>query len=294
MAFHPSSVFSRIRCEAGRCPRTVSRATPLGFTLVELMVVVAIISLLMAMIVPAVEQAMYEAKLARCLAQLDGIAVGAHTYAMSNKTWYPVPPAGRRIQHQPDELAQPGEPDKDLRRVLEGYIPLDLLLCPLTGAIDLSYEANYPETHVYSPYALFFGREFKTTDGKDHPNGDGGLMRLGDRLGWHAASEGETWYFRVIASDLNDYLFTNKWVQTSHPDLNGRMENIVLQNGPLGDFSVTHSRWQLKRRKIDLNFAFTDGSAHLYRQAGKTDPRFKYSPTHSSGETDWRFYMPAD
>jgi prepilin-type N-terminal cleavage/methylation domain-containing protein len=272
-----------------------------GFTLVELMVVVAIIAVLVAMLIPAVEKAAYEARLARCLAQLHGIAAGAHAYAVGHQSHYPVPPAGRRLGHQPDELAAEGVVEQDMRPVIRNYVPLNALQCPLTGQIDLSEQASDPTAYVHASYAMQFGREMR--DG----HGDGGMFRIGDRLGWEETQtkrpndyeqEG-AWYFSVIASDVNNFNGPGNNSTVSHHDLDRRLRNVVQQNVLESDGRyVTGSRWMGNRLKLDLNFAFTDGSAQLYREVGRSgDVRMRYTPTYNNGEgydatTRWRYYMP--
>src|SRR6266478_4856578 len=69
-------------------PQAVSRR-PQAFTLIELLVVVTIIVVLLALLTPAVDRAIYQAELARCAAQLHGICAGVQVYAAENKRWYP-------------------------------------------------------------------------------------------------------------------------------------------------------------------------------------------------------------
>ncbi len=56
-----------------------------GFTLVELLVVVAIIVLLMAILTPALEDAAARAQLAKCLTQQRGIYEAIHSYMLQNR-----------------------------------------------------------------------------------------------------------------------------------------------------------------------------------------------------------------
>src|ERR1051325_3060977 len=60
-----------------------------AFTLVELMVVVAIIAVLLALLSPALDNSVYAAQLAQCGANLKAIGSGAITYAFENKKYYP-------------------------------------------------------------------------------------------------------------------------------------------------------------------------------------------------------------
>src|ERR1051325_11164724 len=63
-----------------------------GFTLVELMVVVTIIAILLALLSPAMDKAMYQAELAACGAQQRGTATGVPAYALSYARHYPDRP----------------------------------------------------------------------------------------------------------------------------------------------------------------------------------------------------------
>ena len=60
-----------------------------GFTLIELLVVVAIIALLVAILIPAVQRAREEANRAACAATLKGLDTALYLYANSNRESYP-------------------------------------------------------------------------------------------------------------------------------------------------------------------------------------------------------------
>jgi type II secretory pathway pseudopilin PulG len=60
-----------------------------GFTIVELLVVVTIIVVLLALLTPAMDKAIYEADLAVCSAHQKTIAMSTTNYALQYKRYYP-------------------------------------------------------------------------------------------------------------------------------------------------------------------------------------------------------------
>lgn len=92
-----------------------SRHTKLhAFTLVEMIVVVAIISLLLAILLPALSGARASAKSIKCLSNLKQLANGFHLYAQDNEGFVP----GESLSMGWDFL-------------LRKYIPADeVYLCP--------------------------------------------------------------------------------------------------------------------------------------------------------------------
>ena len=61
-----------------------------AFTLVELLVVISIMSLLMAILMPALAKARQHSKNVVCLSNLRQMAILAHIYATSNDDYYPL------------------------------------------------------------------------------------------------------------------------------------------------------------------------------------------------------------
>src|SRR5438477_2796804 len=61
----------------------------IGFTLVELIVVIGIIAILIALLLPAMGRAREQARTVQCLSQLRGLGQGLFNYAVNYKGAYP-------------------------------------------------------------------------------------------------------------------------------------------------------------------------------------------------------------
>jgi prepilin-type N-terminal cleavage/methylation domain-containing protein/prepilin-type processing-associated H-X9-DG protein len=61
-----------------------------GFTLVELLVVIGIVSLLVAILIPSIARARYQSRTAQCAANMRQICQGMYTYAADNKNRFPL------------------------------------------------------------------------------------------------------------------------------------------------------------------------------------------------------------
>jgi len=271
-----------------------------AFTLVELLVVIAIIVVLLALLAPALDRAVYQAELAVCGAQLHAIAASVQTYAVDSRRAYPNRPGqrgGSGGSYQPIRLRTGGNYDNrlDIRRAF----PLSLLYCPLTGRIDLE-DFDEPEAvkpSLYSPYHLWFGVQYNIAGqvGK-------GMFRVGDRLTFTENAQPPTTYsFRVLASD-RDLHDDGGRVHGTHPDDAGVMQNVVLQNAgggaPVDPYVL--SQWEAnhtsQRGFIDLNFAFDDGAVFRYARLKIDDERLVRVPDFVNGARwmGWRTYIPAN
>ncbi len=251
-----------------------------GFTLIELLVVVAIIAVLLALLTPAMDQAIYQSELTVCAARLKAGASGTLVYTAENKRFYPSRSTARAgaLTWYPEMLASNQEDD---RPVVFKAVEPRLLLDPLSGKIDLT--RTQVSANVNANYMIWFGWRFTTGDEK-------GMNRVGDRFTWRGDS------YRLLLSD-EDRLFSSS-DQSTHPDPAGRLKF----EGPFQDavnpwpgwnlygLYVTYSKWTTNgmggarvRGPLDLNYAFDDGAVLRFNGVGFEDDRMGYVPDFANG-----------
>lgn len=78
-------------------PSNVNSKRLAGFTLIELLVVMAILSLLMAILLPILNQAKFQARRAACAGNLRQVGVAIHMYAEDFDDTIPYGPEGRPV-----------------------------------------------------------------------------------------------------------------------------------------------------------------------------------------------------
>jgi prepilin-type N-terminal cleavage/methylation domain-containing protein len=236
----------------------------MGFTLIELLVVVTIILVLLALLTPALDKAIYQAELAVCAARLDGLGAGVTTYAMNHARWYPV--RGMNTPHrQPHRLVGPNDPNlpqqwSDERLTLKGFVDLKQLLDPMSAPIEL--QNTNAGAEVYTSYMSWYGWRFLDPSNGFRPFP--AMNRIGDRFEWRAGNSGPTYRFSVLAGDYDEVQAQATNVVSGHPDRDSIMVPQVAEDGPsYGTLRIYLSRWvhtELVRGPLDLNYAMADGS----------------------------------
>ena len=124
-----------------------------GFTLIELLVVVAIIALLVAILIPAVQRAREQANRAVCATRLKGADTASYLYANVYNDKYPIGYTHEQEDPNADDPdvwtaydPPPGGSDditpEDCWALLIhlDYLPTPLLLCPTVGGAEASDE----------------------------------------------------------------------------------------------------------------------------------------------------------
>jgi prepilin-type N-terminal cleavage/methylation domain-containing protein len=216
-----------------------------GFTLVELLVVITIIVVLISLLAPALDQAVYQAMLVQCGAQLKLQGTGATQYAMDFGRRYPW----RSGCHDPTVLvgvslikfirptgntgpagAAVSDPyGFDDRPEMVGYIPFEkALLDPLAGRVRIDFQAIPPDSPaqlIQVPYTIWFG--FKYQFG-------GGMVKLGDTMRMFGQD------FNVLASDLEYTDAPTDAQNAAHQDRSGVLTDLVQQQ----DYVVAPEFWE--------------------------------------------------
>jgi len=105
-------------------PRRPRRHLDEGFTLVETLIVVAIIALLLAMIVPYYGAAHARGLLVKCQSNLRGVGVGVQSYIQTHD----VLPVSEHLANPHPEL---------LSEMLGSYVPAEAFYCPAEMRSDL-------------------------------------------------------------------------------------------------------------------------------------------------------------
>lgn len=252
-----------------------------GFTLVELLVVIAIIVVLLALLVPSLDKAIFQAELAVCGTRLKAIGNGAFVYASDHKRSYPYRSGvhAETIGYKPNLIQLREHND---RIAIAPYIPINKALNdPIAGEVD--FENSDADTNIEASYALWFGWKYNVA------GGGAGMDKIGSKFAW----QGDR--FSVIASDYElNGLDQENFTYGSHSDASGHLQNVEWQDLPIGATAgliggtkYTLARWHggAYRGPVEMNFAHADGSVRRVNAvtvtqgaANPRDPRLKHVP----------------
>ncbi len=237
---------------------TVRKCKGTAFTLVELLVVVAIIALLISILLPSLTRAKEQARIVVCLSNQRGLGLAFVQYASDADDRYP---AG---------AGWGGDPPTWDARMLDFYENKALLLCP---SDNLPREEWYnrrgvgPDRRFPRSYAINIQISYRgdSVYGATYPNGSGNNPYNGDsRFPWPGWGVHKTAQIKIPAQTI---LLGEVWDWPYYANYSDIVPNSYNQYP--GCYVVYDSYWQVTfyhRDRNYANFLFCDGHAGPLRE----------------------------
>jgi competence protein ComGC len=226
--------------------RLARRHAVANFTLIELLAVIFVILVLASMLLPALAQARYRARLTVCGSNLRQVGIYCMAYAAENDRFYPHRSIRITATTQFAKPQQIKNYSMDDRPAFSGFDYQGFLFCPFVKRFDLA--SCNASVSIEPSYALWYGWEYAT---------ETRMEKVGDRFTFREHS------FNVLASDVLSNLDSGNQRKDTHPDFNTGLMDLYVSE----DFdreALSHWRSELPRGPSDANFLFDDGRVTRY------------------------------
>lgn len=245
-----------------------------AFTLIELLVVISIIALLIAILLPALSSAKYQANITKCQIAVRSIAMVQISYATDNKeyfafgrprydgggNWVTARDSPQRAQIRSWEIFAPGANGYDLRPIYYDYMQNNnqenVMHCPMKS--DVFFQNNQDDRIL--SYMMYASNNHRLK----HFEYDGhtAYERLGDT--WSPRNKPNE-KFTLLASDF----VLGRFAPHGKPEYTGPMVTHPSPKGSMyehfGEINDFGGHILDPKQESPNNFADADGSVHTYK-----------------------------
>lgn len=252
----------------------------LKFTLIELLIVIAIIGILASLLLPALAQAKFSSRIVVCKSNIKQIATGLITYTNDADGYYPTDSS---IYYKANSISRPSVYNSTLSNYVGGSGYADyrnpIFLCP--QAQKFGHLGNSWENYSIFPDTINGASTVDKTFNPYRPAETDRIMkRLGEKFQLHNMNFGtDNLYFNVLVSD---FCYDHNYGAQPGVETNHMMKWIRATSGYGAIKTLAYAQFT-------TNYAFDDGAVNSLTSSWST---FRNSMTKARNTNgDWDSYL---